>query len=392
MAGPPRTDVVVVGGGVIGLALAWRTARAGAAVVVVDPAPGRGSSWAAAGMLAPAAEAHFGEEGLAALTVAAARAWPRFAADLEAAAGRPVHFTASGTLLVAADPSDRAATERVLGLQRRLGLGPEDRTATACRAEEPLLAPGIAGGALLPDDHQVDNRAVVGALREAATEAGVTFVTGPVTAVRVAAGRAGGVDLAGGGRLGAGAVVLAAGSHSADVDGVPPADRPPVRPVRGVTVRLRAGPGAPRLRRTVRGLVHGRTCYLVPRVDGTLVVGATSEERGFELAVPLGGVGDLLDDARRLVPVLDEYGLVEWTPGLRPGSPDNGPLVGRTAVDGLLVATGHYRNGFLLAPVTADEIAALVTGTGPAHPGLFDAFRPDRFRPDRAAALTGTGP
>ncbi len=129
-----------------------------------------------------------------------------------------------------------------------------------------------------------------------------------------------------------------------------------------MTVRLRARSGVPRLRRTVRALVHGRTCYLVPRDDGGLVVGATMEERGTDLSVPLGGLVDLLDDARRVVPALDEYAVVETASGLRPGSPDNGPLVGATATDGLLVATGHFRNGILLAPLTADEVVRILIG------------------------------
>jgi len=182
---------------------------------------------------------------------------------------------------------------------------------------------------------------------------------------------------------------VAAGSRSGRIDGLPDDARPPVRPVRGVTVRLRAGAGAPRLRRTVRALVHGRTCYLVPRDDGGLVVGATSEERGDDLSVPLGGLVDLLDDARRVVPALDEYAVEETTAGLRPGSPDNGPLVGATATGGLLVATGHFRNGVLLAPVTAAEVAGLLVGRPDDGDGPFAAFRPDRFA-RRPAAGTRT--
>ena len=389
MSPTDRCDAVVVGGGIIGLAVAWEAAALGLGITVVDRLPARGATWAAAGMLAPVAEAHFGEEALAALNVSAVRAWPGFASRLEAASGRPVHFRADGTLLVAGDPSDRAATDRVLAFHQSIGLAAERLGARACRTAEPLLAPGISGGVDLPDDHQVDNRAVADALLSACRAGGVAFVADEVTRVELDHGRVTGVALAGGGRIDAPAVVVAAGSRSGRIDGLPDDARPPVRPVRGVTVRLRAGAGAPRLRRTVRALVHGRTCYLVPRDDGGLVVGATSEERGDDLSVPLGGLVDLLDDARRVVPALDEYAVEETTAGLRPGSPDNGPLVGATATGGLLVATGHFRNGVLLAPVTAAEVAGLLVGRPDDGDGPFAAFRPDRFA-RRPAAGTRT--
>jgi len=384
-------DVVVVGAGIIGLAVAREAAAAGLTVTLVDPEPGHGSTWAAAGMLAPVAEAHFGEEALAGLNLAAVRAWPAFAARLEVDSGIPVHFRADGTLLVAVDPSDRAATDRVLAFHQATGLSARRLGARACRESEPLLAPGIAGGAELPDDHQVDNRAVVAALLGAARAAGVRLVADEVDRVDVDGGRVRGVHLARSGDLPAPSVVVAAGSRSGDLAGLPEGDRPPVRPVRGVTVRLEAPVGVPRLRRTVRALVHGRSCYLVPRDDGGLVLGATMDERGPDLSVPLGGLADLLDDARRVVPALDEYAVVETAPGLRPGSPDNGPLVGPTGTDGLVVATGHFRNGILLAPVTAVEVVRhLLAGPRGADPGPGPCadFRPGRFA--RRAGTVGT--
>ncbi len=377
-----RDDVVVVGGGVIGLSVAWRAAASGRSVTVVDPEPGRGATWAAAGMLAPVAEAQFGEQDLAALNLAASRAWPDFARDLEIASGLPVHYRDDGTLVVAGGPSDVAATDRVLAFHLAVGLPAARLGARACRESEPLLAPGVSGGVDLPGDHQVDNRAVATALEAACRAAGVAFVPDRVVALDAAGGRVAGVVLERGGPRPADVAVIAAGCRSGDLPGLPDGWRPPVRPVRGVTVRLAAPDGVPRLRRTVRALVHGRSCYLVPRDDGGLVLGATVEERGFALDVPLGGVADLVEDARRVVPALDEYTLVDVTPGLRPGSPDNGPIVGTTPVDGLVVATGHYRNGILLAPLTAAEVVRLLdvrsAGEVPA-PGPFDAFRPDRF-------------
>ena len=370
--------VVVVGGGIIGLSVAWRAARAGHGVTLIDPDPGKGATWAAAGMLAPVAEAHFGEEALAVLNLAAGAAWPGFVADLEADSSACVGFRADGTLLVAGDPSDRAALDRVLAFHQAIGLPATRLPAAACRDAEPLLAPGISGGVDLPADHQVDNRAVTLALIEACRAVGVRTQPGWVSRVEVDGDRVRGVTLGDGTVVAAARVVVAAGSRSGEIGGIPAAWVPPVRPVRGVTVRLRAPDGVARLRRTVRGLVHGRSCYLVPRDDGGLVLGATMEERGSSLEVPLGGLADLVADARRIVPAIDEYLLVDVTPGLRPGSPDNGPLVGPTSVPGLVMATGHFRNGILLAPVTADEVVALLEEPA-AGTRTFDAFRPDRF-------------
>jgi len=386
-------DAVVVGGGVIGLSIAWRAAAGGMAVTVVDPDPGRGASWAAAGMLAPVGEAHFGEEALTALNVEAAQAWPGFARALEAASGQEVGYQATGTLLVALDPSDLASTDDVLRFHLEHGRSARRLSTRECRAQEPLLAPGVRGGAELAGDHQVDNRLVVEALIAACRASRVSFVEDEVAAVDITGGRLAGVLLRGGGACATGTVVVAAGCRSGQLDGLTQSTRPPVRPVKGLTLRLRGGPDRPSLRRTVRGLVHGRSCYLVPRRNGTVVVGATVEEKGFDLTVQVGAVGDLLDDARRLVPALDEYELFDTTAGLRPGSPDNAPIVGTTDLPGLIVATGHYRNGILLAPVTADEVAGILLGgtaTGAGRPadtdasgptGAFAPFRPDRFAP-----------
>ncbi len=382
MADPPSPDVVVVGAGVIGLAVAWQAARAGMTVTVIDPRPGRAASWAAAGMLAPVGEAHFGEDALTSLNLAAARAWPDFARTLEAASGVPVHYLEAGTLMVAVDPSDQAAADDLLAYRRRLGLSAQPLSASACRRHEPLLAPGIRGGADLVDDHQVDNRRVVEALLAACWTEGVDLVENPATAVTVRCGRAVGVETGGGSSCTAGTVVVAAGCWSGLLGGIPDSVRPPVRPVKGLTLRLQVPEAVPVLQRTVRGLVHGRTCYLVPRHDGSVVVGATVEEKGFDLSIQVGAVGDLLEDARRLIPSLEEYALTDTTTGLRPGSPDNAPIVGHTGVPGLILATGAYRNGILQAPATSFEVVRLVQEGDDADDrvGLFAPFRPGRFR------------
>ncbi len=400
MAAPPSHDVAIVGAGVIGLAVAWQAASAGMTVTVFDPRPGGAASWAAAGMLAPAGEAHFGEDGLTALNLAAARAWPDFARTLEVASGHPVDYVTSGTLMVAVDPSDQSAAEDILAYRHRLGLPAPRLSASDCRHHEPLLAPGVRGGADLADDHQVDNRRVIEALLTAGRTLGVDTVEEPVTSVTVRHGRAVGVETGGGVSHRAGSVVVAAGCWSGLLDGLPDSASPPVRPVKGLTLRLQLPEALPALQRTVRGLVHGRTCYLVPRRDGTLVVGATVEEQGFDVTVRAGAVGDLLDDARRLIPSVEEYALCETTTGLRPGSPDNGPIVGHSPVGGLVLATGAYRNGILQAPVTAHEVVRLLQHGDTTDDGVgpFAPFRPGRFavtgercRPP-TVAITGSDP
>ncbi|MDA8366143.1 MAG: glycine oxidase ThiO [Actinomycetota bacterium] len=377
-------DVVVVGGGIVGLTIAWSSRQAGATVALVDPSPGRGATWAAAGMLAPVTEVHFGEEPLVALLLAAAEAWPSFASGLEAATGHPVGLRTEGTLVVAADRSDRIAIDQVTLFQRSLGLPVTALTGRECRALEPALASSIVGGADVPGDHQVDNRLVAEALVAACTAGGVTMVAERASGLVVGpGGQATGVALADGSTLPAGTVVVSLGTEWDRFSGIPPAAVPPVRPVLGVTLRLRARGTALVPARTVRGLVHGSVSYLVPRADGTVVVGATAEERGEPLEVTAGAVHGLLRDARTLVPSVDEYALVDATAGLRPGTPDNGPVVGATDMAGLVVAGGTYRNGILLSPLIGRAVAGLVTGTAIAGP--LAAFGPGRF----AAGLGG---
>jgi glycine oxidase len=384
------SDVVVVGGGVIGLGIAWRAAQAGLGVTVVDSAPGRGASWAAAGMLAPVTEVHYGEQPLLELNLAAAARWRAFAAELEAAASRSVGYRRCGTLTVARDTDDNAALEDLYAFQTGLGLKVERLRGRECRQLEPGLAPSIRGGILAAGDHQVDNRALVVALLVACERAGVRQVGRRVAAVRVERDRVAGVVLAGGQPLDAGTVVLAAGCWSATLPGVPPGLVPPIRPVKGQLLHLR-GPGeAPICQRNVRGL----EVYVVSRGDGRVVVGATVEEQGFDTTVTAGGAHDLLRAAVELLPEVTELELTETVAGLRPGSPDNAPLIGPSSLEGLVIASGHYRNGILLVPVTADSIARVLAG-GPV-PDLIAPFSPDRFAPPvagvPAAHAVETGP
>jgi glycine oxidase len=357
--------VQVVGGGVIGLACAWDLSRNGHEVTVVAPAPGRdGASWVAAGMLAPVTEAQFGESALTRLLVEGAGRWPAFATELEDATGHTIDYDTAGTVTVALNSSDRASLDDLLAYQHTLGLEAHRRSASECRALIPELSPTLRGGIEVPGDHHVDNRALLGALVEACRRGGVTFVEGTVGAL--AGGAAGpALALADGRWLRPDLVVLAAGAGIRAIDGLAGAGLPSVRPVKGHILRLGPADGAtgtpsPFLNRTVRGIVHGRSVYLVPRRDGSVVVGATVEERGSDTAVRVGAVHELLSDARAIVPGLDELELVEAATGLRPATPDNMPRIGWTALDGVVAAVGHYRNGVLLAPLTAAAVVDLV--------------------------------
>ncbi|HWC35737.1 MAG TPA: glycine oxidase ThiO [Mycobacteriales bacterium] len=356
-------DVVVVGAGVIGLAAAWRLAQLGQRVALVDPAPAGAASHAAAGMLAPVTEVKYGEEALLALGIESLRRYPAFVADLEQASGHRVGLRTDGTLLVATDAGDRAMLADLHDFQRTLGLDAELLTSRECRALEPGLSPDVRCGLLARSDHSVDNRRLGAALLAA-----VSTTTSPrreaVAAIDIDAGAVRGVTLRSGEHLTSTTVLLAAGPWSADIAGLPDHLRPRVRPVKGEILRLRARPtGGDLPARSVRGFVNGREVYLVPREDGELVVGATVEELGFDLTVRAGAVRELLRDARAVLPCIDELELVETLAALRPGSPDNRPIIGATDIDGLVLATGHFRNGILLTPVTADLVVAAVTGS-----------------------------
>ncbi|MFI2348993.1 glycine oxidase ThiO [Streptomyces sp. NPDC019443] len=374
------SDVLVVGGGIIGLVTAWRAAQRGLRVAVVDPEPGGGAAQVAAGMLAAVTELHYGEQTLLGLNVESARRYPAFVAELEEASGQHVGYRACGTLAVALDADDRAHLRELHALQRRSGLESEWLAGRECRRLEPMLAPGVRGGLRVDGDHQVDPRRLAAALVTACERAGVVFHRGWAERLSVVRDRAAGAVLRDAGELTADQVVLAGGSLSGSLDGVPADVLPPVRPVKGQVLRLTVPPAyAPFLSRTVRAVVRGSHVYLVPRANGELVVGATSEELGWDTTVTAGGVYELLRDAHELVPGITELPLTETRAGLRPGSPDNAPLLGPTALPGLHVATGHHRNGVLLTPVTGDVMAAvLVTGELPdeALP-----FTPRRFSP-----------
>lgn len=385
MEAPRKTsyEVVVVGAGVIGLAAAWRAAEAGLSVAVVErEAPGAGASGAAAGMLAPITEAEFREEALLRLNLAAAGAWPAFDDALCASTGADTGYRRSGALVVAADRDEADELRRLYAFQRSLGLESEWLTRSECRRLEPGLAPRVAGGIAAPQDHQVDPRALVAALRSAVSASGGELLSGlGDVAIEMAGGeRVTGVR-AEGAELVADRVVVAAGPFSGRLSGVPAGALPPVRPVKGQILRLRAPSSRPIATRIVRT----PRCYVVTRDGGEVVIGATVEERGYDTTVTADGVYRMLEAAIEVLPDVGELELIEASARLRPGTPDNLPVVGTASVPGLIWATGHNRNGVLLAPLTADAVLRSLLDGDPAPLG--EQVAPARFEPALEAAL-----
>jgi glycine oxidase len=436
MSTSATADVLVIGGGVIGLSIAWRAAQRGLRVAVADPEPGGGASHAAAGMITPISEAAYAEKELFRLGRESQRRYPAFTAELTGLTGEPTGYRQAGTLQVAYDADDLAILGEYQALQESFGVTVRRLTARECRQAEPMLSPAVRGGLLAADDASVDPRLLTRALVAAAVLAGVDIVRQPAAEILTADGghgtardgtardgtardgpardapaghgtardravsdsRVAGALLGDGTRILAPWVVLAAGWNSATIAGLPPGIAPPVRPVKGQILRLRSGTGGPGtsgpdgmpglLARSVRGIVHGSAVYLVPRDSGELVIGATQEELGTDTRVTAGGVWELLRDARTIVPGITELELAEAVAGLRPGTPDNAPVLGPSPLPGLVLATGHFRAGVLLAPVTADVIAEYLATR--RLPDLAAAFTPRRFaQPAGAAAAPG---
>jgi glycine oxidase len=354
--------VAVVGGGVIGLAVAWRARQRGLDVLLVDRGDlGAGASRAAAGMLAAVAEADAQERSLLVHNMESARRWPAFAAELGDVTGVDVGYRACGSLLLARDRDEAEHVERERVLRERLGLKVERLLGSEARRREPALAPSLRMALALPDDHAVEPIRVTAALIEACSRAGVQLHA-----------RTDVSDLA---ALPAERVVIAAGAWAGAIAG---ARAMPVRPVKGQALRLR-DPSGPGLCDRVLRFEGG---YLVPRGDGRYYLGATMEERGFDTAVTALGVYELLREAAEVLPGLLELEIDEALAGLRPGTPDNAPIVGTDPVDARIVwATGHFRNGILLCPLTADLVADELTGGRPDH-----ALRPERFATEGAPA------
>lgn len=384
MAGTsPSADVVVIGAGLPGLAVAWRAASEGARVVVLDRGrAGREASHVAAGMLAPVAEAAPGEQPLLALGLRSAELWPSFAAELAARTGINCELREVGTLVVARDRDAAEALVREADIRDGFGAPVRRLTPSEARRLEPALAPSVRSAFHAPDDHAVDPRATTAALLAAVRAAGGEVREhAPVCAVRTASGRATGVALDDGTEIDAGAVVVAAGAWSGRLGGLPEGVRIPVRPVKGQLLRLGPTGEQRRIGETdlLARVVRFDAGYLVPRADGTVVLGATTEERGFDTETTALAAYELLRDAAEVVPAVLDLALHDVLAGLRPGTPDNAPLLGEhPALPGLHLATGHHRGGVLLAPVTAELVAPALTGV-PGPVAIADAFAPARF-------------
>lgn len=442
-------DVAVIGGGVVGHGIAWAARRSGRSVALIDDAPGSGASWAAAGMLAPVSELHYQEEALLELTLESSRLWPAFAAaldgapdaepDAEQAAGAGGARTDTGTgylttptLAVGADAADRRALADLRTVQQAHGLAVEPLTVRDARVREPLLSPGISCAFDIAADHQVDPRRLLARIGELlAADGQCHTITRRAAGLLWADGRVAGASLVGGGSVRATETIVANGLGAAMLEGLPAGLRLPLRPVHGDILRLRVPEKLrPLLTSTVRGLVRGVPVYIVPRQDGTVVIGATQREDSLGAASPTaapaggtpgvtpggtagggpetggggdggavsaGGVYQLLRDAQQLVPAVAELELLEATARARPGTPDNAPLLGRVTgagrrgdVAGLIVATGFFRHGILLTPAAAEICRQLLDGVADPR---WAHFRPDRFAagtPDTGAEDSGT--
>jgi glycine oxidase len=377
------SDVVIVGGGVIGLAVGWRAAQRGMAVMLLErDQVGQGTSRVAAGMIGPISEASPSEPALLALGRESARLYPGFVEELIEVTGLDPGYRRFGTLFVARDADEAEVLERELDFRQSLGLAVTRLLPSQARSLEPALAPTLRLALDIPDDHAVDPRALVRALADAFVRAGGEIRSRTeVGGVAVADGRVRGVVLADGTSLAAEQVVVAAGPWSGHVRGLPEAAGVPVRPVKGQILALRDPSGAGLLSRVLR-MQPG---YLVPRGDGRYVLGATMEERGFDTTATAGAVFELLRDAIELVPGVSELVIEEVMVGVRPGTLDNGPVLGPGAVDGLHWATGHHRHGILLTPVTAEIVTSGLLGE--SLDPVVSPFRPDRFSPAAVANL-----
>ncbi len=365
-------DVVIAGAGAIGLSCAWRLAQEGLEVVVADPRPESGASVVAAGLLAPVTEAHYGEEPLLELNLASARMFPDFIAKLEDSAGAPAGFRTTGTVVVARDADDNRALEELFRYQASLGLAVQRLRSREVRDLEPGLAPGVRGGIFVPGDHQVDPPMMIGALQRACERAGVRSLRESVRGISTDREGVVGAELDSG-SISCGHLVVAAGSWTPSIEGLDPRIKRAIRPVKGQLVHLAGPPDRLPCDRNVRGL----DVYILPRSDGRMVLGATMEERGFDATVTAGAVHDLLQAGAELLPDIAELDFMGARAGFRPATPDNAPMIGTAGIDRLVLATGHFRNGILLAPITADAVAELVSSGRP--PDYLRPFSPLRF-------------
>jgi glycine oxidase len=375
--GERRADVAIVGGGIIGLSVGRALLKRGLSVAVFERSTiGAGATRAATGMLAATAEVEPGEDDLLPLTLASQELWHGFARELEAETGLSVDYKAEGTVVVALSRDEVERLRFRHQLQGRLGLDTVWLSGSAAREREPGLRPNVAGAILCAQDHQVDARLVAKALAASFTAlGGQLFENADVIALERSGGRVTGLAT-GQGSFAATTVVLAAGAWSPQL--VPDLQLP-VRPLRGQSLALRMDARMPALTH----VVWTDQIHMAPKSDGRLIVGATVEERGFDTSNTAGGVFALLEAARQALPSMEELGIDEIWTGFRPTSMDDAPILGEVGIDGLVVATGHHRNGILLAPVTARAISDLIAGgemTGPERNFTFQRFGKNHSR------------
>ena len=381
-------DAVVVGAGVIGLSVAWAAARRGLSVCVIERHhPGSGASSVAAGMLAPVGEASFGENDLLELNLTSHAIWPGFAESLEEYTGAEAGYLPLGALHVAFDRDEEAELRRKGELHDRLGLESGWLDADECRELEPGLAPSLIGGLYVPGDAAADPRQLVSALALALERSNGDLVAGsaPLSARFNGSGVV--LELDDGVRIGASRLVLATGAWSAGSESpwLPSELRAEVRPVKGQILELKAMP--PVSEQVASRIVCGERFYAVPRADGTLALGATVEEKGFDSQITAGAVHELLREGYRALPDIAELQFIGARAGLRPTTPDNAPLIGASPQEpNLIYATGHFRNGILLAPATAEIVASLLAGEAPRIEPDLAPFRPGRFAERGSAA------
>ena len=372
--------ILIIGGGVIGLGIGWQLAKTDASVTIYEQAEaGRAASWAAAGMLAPLAEAHTEEPDLLKLGCQSLACYPQWVQELETDAEMSIGYRVEGTLIVGLEPDDTHQLQHLYRAQQDLGLDVTWLTGREAREIEPALSPRVTAAIRCETDHQVDNRLMVKALGRAYQRyGGVLHENSAVGNIHIENGIAVGVKTRNGEKQNGDVIVLSAGCESAQIEGIPDTIRPPVRPVKGqmLALQMEAGITVKNVIRTVRAR-YPTSVYLVPRADGRLIVGATSEEMGFDTRLTAGGVFELLRGAWEAVPGIYELPLLETWTGLRPGSRDNAPILGETPIKNLIYATGHYRNGILLTPITAYEISKLIL-TGETSETIA-SFRLDRF-------------
>ena len=348
--------IAIIGGGICGLSIGWYLARAGQAVTILERGQaGRGATWAAAGMLTPWSFLGSDEEPVFQLHVASHAMWANFGHELEATTDVAIDYRTEGRLFIILDHEDARGLRTRHEFNRKLGLSLEWLSGNEARRREPHLSPTVTDAVFMPTGHVVDNRKVVLALQKAFRLAGGNLrEQSKVVEIVIEHNRVRGVRLANQ-FLAAEIVVLAAGVWSRDIPGLPATVRPPVRPVKGQMLALQMPPDSPLLKHVVTGQV-----YLIPRSDGRLLIGTTLEEKGFDTHVTAGPIFEMLGQARRIVPAIDNLPLIETWAGLRPASDDEAPILGETRVDGLIIATGHFRHGILLAPITAEAISRLI--------------------------------